>query len=292
MSNEMEVDAPEVKVDPRTADPTTLWNKYYSKERICKPIPPLLSMNAPIRADAVRFVCISDTHERLADVLPFRFIPPGDVFIHCGDFTNIGKKEAVMEFNEQIGSLPHKVKIVIAGNHELGFEDPEEPGKSVWTEKDAIQPQGYKLLTNCIYLQNSFTEVYGIRVYGSSFQNLEGWEFYRARGESILKEWLKIPAYNSSTPIDVLLTHTPPLGHNDLVVRRSYSERVGCAELLNVVEKRVRPKFHVFGHIHENNGLTTNDETVFINASICNNVLNPVDSPIIFDIPLPEGQKK
>lgn len=28
-------------------------------------------------------------------------------------------------------------------------------------------------------------------------------------------------------------------------------ERVGCLDLLNAVTERVRPKLHVFGHIHE-----------------------------------------
>ncbi len=27
--------------------------------------------------------------------------------------------------------------------------------------------------------------------------------------------------------------------------------RAGCVELLNTVQKRVRPKYHVYGHIHE-----------------------------------------
>ncbi|KAI1705255.1 calcineurin-like phosphoesterase domain-containing protein [Ditylenchus destructor] len=303
----MEIDALEVQIDPRSRDPTELWNRYLSKERICRPIP-ALSLDTPVRDDAVRFVCVSDTHEDLASLLasklvprriansvPQRYIPPGDVFVHCGDFTHIGEKAAVLKFNKQIGELPHKHKIVIAGNHEIGFEDSEDFAAKIernfkrFTRYCDIQPELYKLLTNCTYLQNSFTEVYGIRIYGSPYQETKGWEFYRTRGESILEEWLKIPTYNSATPIDVLLTHSPPLGHNDIGY---YSERLGCAELLNVVEKRVRPKFHVFGHIHENNGITTNDVTTFINASICNNDNKSVDSPIIFDIPLPEGQSK
>jgi predicted phosphodiesterase len=33
-------------------------------------------------------VCISDTHEKLDEILPF--IPKGDVLIHAGDFTEYG----------------------------------------------------------------------------------------------------------------------------------------------------------------------------------------------------------
>ena len=28
-------------------------------------------------------------------------------------------------------------------------------------------------------------------------------------------------------------------------------QRVGCVELLNTVQRRVQPRLHVFGHIHE-----------------------------------------
>jgi predicted phosphohydrolase len=49
----------------------------------------------------------------------------------------------VKDFNEWLGSLPHKHKIVIAGNHEIGFNS---------LTKEKIQK---KILTNCIYLQDS-----------------------------------------------------------------------------------------------------------------------------------------
>ena len=50
---------------------------------------------------------------------------------------------------------------------------------------------------------------------------------------------------------DVLITHGPPFG----ILDRCYDDqRVGCEELLKAV-KRVKPKLHVFGHIHENYGL-------------------------------------
>jgi hypothetical protein len=38
--------------------------------------------------------------------------------------------------------------------------------------------------------------------------------------------------------------------------------------------------------------MTTNGETVFVNASICDHSLNPRFNPLIFDLPLPEGQTK
>ena len=52
----------------------------------------------------------------------FRTIPEGDVLIHAGDFTRCGHLQEVKEFNTWLGTLPHKHKIVIAGNHELSFD--------------------------------------------------------------------------------------------------------------------------------------------------------------------------
>lgn len=40
-----------------------------------------------------------------------------------------------------------------------------------------------------------------------------------------------------------------PTGFRDWVPKEL--QRVGCVELLNTVQKRVRPKLHAFGHIHE-----------------------------------------
>ena len=47
----------------------------------------------------------------------------------------------------------------------------------------------------------------------------------------------------------------------------SDGNRAGCVDLLAAIADRVKPLFHVFGHIHEGYGATTNGATVFINAS-------------------------
>ena len=42
---------------------------------------------------------------------------------------------------------------------------------------------------------------------------------------------------------------SPFAGFLDWVPKKM--QRVGCMELLNTVQRRVQPKLHVFGHIHE-----------------------------------------
>lgn len=110
------------------------------------------SLSEPIKSNFVRFVCISDTHEKLDQLLPM--IPPGDVLIHCGDFTNFGDEAAIKKFDAEIGQLPHKYKIVIAGNHELGFEDNEDLTLRGEKYTGRGTPKGYELLKNCTYLHD------------------------------------------------------------------------------------------------------------------------------------------
>lgn len=71
------------------------------------------------------------------------------------------------------------------------------------------------------------------------------WAFNVPRGQQCLEKWENIP-----DGVDLLITHTPPLGHGDLCCS---GVRAGCVELLATVQKRVKPKYHVFGHIHEGN---------------------------------------
>uniref|UniRef100_A0A914EGT4 Calcineurin-like phosphoesterase domain-containing protein n=1 Tax=Acrobeloides nanus TaxID=290746 RepID=A0A914EGT4_9BILA len=278
-----------IEPDLFSDDPVTrLWKEWFeSGKRICKKIDVPVKSDEPIYKDKVRFVCISDTHGKLEELLPH--IPNGDILVHCGDFTNLGDRHELEEFNEKIGKLPHPHKIVIAGNHELGFDDSEDLSQRNIFMKDHGTHEGYKLLTNCTVIQDQMIEINGIKIYGTSWHPLENFAYYRPRGEPLLEKWNLIP-----DSIDVLLTHTPPLGHGDLVLRwiAQVHFRVGDVDLLNTIENRVKPKFHVFGHIHEDPGVTTNGVTTFINASICSHDLKVVNPPILFDVPLQPGFEK
>uniref|UniRef100_A0AC34PU88 Calcineurin-like phosphoesterase domain-containing protein n=2 Tax=Panagrolaimus sp. JU765 TaxID=591449 RepID=A0AC34PU88_9BILA len=188
-----------------------------------------------------------------------------------------------------LGKLPHKYKIVVPGNHELGFEDGEEMTERQLAGLSMLGiSKAYDMLTNVEYLVDRTIDVYGIKIFGSPWHPMPGYSFYRSRGQALLHKWNSIPA-----KVDVLVTHTPPLGHGDYNAwNKCDGVLAGCAELLNTVEYRVKPKFHVFGHIHDRHGATTNGHTTFINASICDHKLNVNNPPIIFDIPLPYGQSK
>lgn len=141
---------------------------------------------------------------------------------------------------------------------------PETYGKEEDELKEAVNSLNIKeYLTNCTYLEDSSVDLYGIKIYGtpwyvnililfqfksiidSYFRQPEfgNWGFNLKRGDECLKKWNLIPE-----DTDILITHSPPLGYGDLVCS---GVRAGCTELLATVQKRVKPKYHVFGHIHE-----------------------------------------
>lgn len=79
-------------------------------------------------------------------------------------------------FSLSSGTLPYEIKIVIAGNHELTFDqefmaDLIKQDFYYFPSASKLKPENYEnvqsMLTNCIYLQDSDVTVRGFRIYGS-----------------------------------------------------------------------------------------------------------------------------
>lgn len=191
----------------------------------------------------MRIVCVSDTHGRHRDLT----LPPGDLLVHAGDLTRRGRLDELEDFDRWLGSLDraYRDKVVICGNHDFCFQE---------------QPQAARArVTNAVYLEDGSATVGGLTVYGSPWQPwFGGWAFNLARGPDLAAVWAKIPAGT-----DILVTHGPPAGILDRTVR---GEFVGCQDLLDRVWE-VRPRLHVFGHIHEAAGRADVDGLTFVNAS-------------------------
>ena len=66
-----------------------------------------------------KLVCLSDTHSYHNQIN----VPAGDILIHAGDITYRGEMDVIEDFVSWIKRLPHKYKIVVFGNHELGMEN-------------------------------------------------------------------------------------------------------------------------------------------------------------------------
>lgn len=80
------------------------------------------------------------------------------------------------------------------------------------------------------------------------------------------------------------MTHGPPAGHGDIVRGGNH---VGCVELMNTVQLRVQPKYHLFGHIHEAYGFSTDRWTIFGNCSILDRRYQVANPAFVFDYPNP-----
>jgi len=208
----------------------------------------------------MRLVLISDTHDLHAQVR----VPDGDILIHAGDLSMMGHLPDVSDFDAWLAGLPHRHKIVIAGNHDFCFE------------RQAAEAEAR--LTHAHYLRDSGLTLEGIRFYGSPWQPwFFDWAFNLQRGPEIRAKWDLIP-----DGIDVLITHGPPAGHGDLT---TLGDRAGCVDLLDAL-RRVKPRLHVFGHIHEGYGQTREGETFCINASTCDVKYAAVNAPIVLDWPV------
>ena len=206
-----------------------------------------------------RIVCLSDTHnyhDRIA-------VPSGDILIHAGDATGRGTAREIAAFNEWFAALPHRFKVFVAGNHDWLFE----------TDNSAAR----KLLDDSIlYLQDSAIFIEGLKIYGAPWQpRFYDWAFNLNRGREMAEKWSLI---DKNT--DVLITHGPPFGILD---ETPAGDRAGCEELRKTIA-RIRPRAHIFGHIHHGYGTTEKFGVNFFNASICDESYAPVNAPIVFDL--------
>ncbi len=177
-------------------------------------------------------VCISDTHGMHESIE----LPEGDMIIHAGDFSTRGGLQEVERFLTWYNSLSYIYKILIAGNHDLLFED-----------YPLLKAQLLRVYSDIIYLENEEATVEGIKIYGSPVQpRFHDWAFNVDRGTPIKEFWNRIPENT-----DILITHGPPYGYGDFI---PYHGNIGCEDLLNTVLYN-KPKYHIFGHIHESYGL-------------------------------------
>lgn len=63
---------------------------------------------------------------------------------------------------------------------------------------------------------------------------------------------------------------------------------VGDDELLKIVREKVKPLYHIFGHIHEGYGVEKKNGTTYINASSCTKDYRPINKPVVFELPVKE----
>ena len=208
----------------------------------------------------MRIVAISDTHGQHQDLR----LHKGDLLIHAGDISGLGRPGEVKSFLDWFAAQDFTYKIFIAGNHDFFFET------AVKEAIEKIIPPGVD------YLYDSSVEIGDLKIWGSPITPwFHDWAFNRTRGRNIRKHWEHIPS-----DVDVLITHGPPLGILDETM---HGECVGCEDLLEKINT-VKPKYHIFGHIHEGYGSLSKNGTQFINASILDAGYVIRNKPVVLDV--------
>jgi predicted phosphodiesterase len=219
----------------------------------------------------MKIVCISDTHNRHKEI----DCGKGDIILHAGDATGRGQSGEIKPFLKWYGSLDFNWKIMIAGNHDWGFEKEPERFEEMCRKYGVIYLNDSGVTIKCPWTKEE------IKIWGSPVQpTFCNWAFNRdiehlpngdpyhgfKKHPLIKPHWDMIP-----NDTDILITHGPPYGIRDTVPRwhgiSGDVEHVGCPHLMDTIENRVKPMMHVFGHIHEEYGVSYKGKTMFVNAA-------------------------
>jgi Icc-related predicted phosphoesterase len=237
---------------------------------------------------SVRFVVMSDTHNTVRTADDARRVPCGDIFIHCGDMTVDGTAEEARAFNAWLGYLPHPVKVVIAGNHDL-FAHPESfaanvaqcskarraahtGGEAAVALLDNPSPAAFaswrhivrtSILSNATHYlegERAVVAVPGkgvVHLVGAPYTDVIAVSAMRAfalseaaQGDALAVAW---PV--RAEAVDVLITHGPPRGVLDTFLGHHTGSHVLAAHIARRWwEVGDCPTAHVFGHVHKQFG--------------------------------------
>ena len=192
-------------------------------------------------------------------------IPPCDLLLIGGDILMGGQgapdQAGVLKVVTGPWVVEHRMSgvgavVAVAGNHDFIFqESPEQVPPLPWH-----------------YLEDSGVEAEGLKIWGSPWQ-LPYFDWaYNMKEEELEKKWALIP-----DDTDILVTHSPPYGFGD----KTRDGHCGSRTLLERV-KQVKPKLHVFGHIHIGYGVYPTADTIFVNAALVNASYQLQNQPLQF----------
>lgn len=202
----------------------------------------------------MKILVISDTHN-LHEQLT---LPPADMIIHCGDATTSSGLAELLSFSNWFKNLDYKYKIFVPGNHDWFCTS-----NGYYTVKNMLGP-------SVNFLINDYVEIEELKIFGSA---REGYE--------------RCPAN-----IDILITHEPPSCILDEMPAFSkfnsdpHPMHMGSTVLLTAIVDRIKPRYHLFGHIHECGGETEIHKGIsFFNTAVLDEHYHMVrPSGLILDI--------
>lgn len=196
--------------------------------------------------------CIADLHGYMPK------LPGGDILVIAGDCTARDTFTHWENLGGWMVGLDYDFIVLVAGNHDFALNDYKE-------EVLELLPD------NVVYLQDEYAIIRGISFYGVPWTPLfYDWAFMLPRYSEELKEKFN----NIPDKVDILVTHGPPQG----ILDECDKGKVGCEYLREVLaEKNI--KYHVFGHIHEEQGKEeVFENTRCYNVSFCDGRYKPKGS--------------
>lgn len=214
----------------------------------------------------MKVACLSDIHGYINQ---FSEIFPGiDLVILPGDFCSLDRQD---EQEKEFPGITEKLRemfpdaqefIVVPGNHDYLLDSLSKS----WNPDLAFRKllgADFKVLIDERYIFLNLLTGESLEIYGAPRTDL--WmAFPRLHGSVDIK---RIPL-----GIDILVTHEAPRWYS-LDCVKEYVGRYGTSEpgneLLYERVRIVKPKYHIFGHIHRN-CIKDSGETVFINCSQMN----------------------
>lgn len=220
----------------------------------------------------MRITALSDTHGKHNEINKID-LPGGDLLIHAGDLSNIGLPHQIQDFCYWFNSIKgYTYKVFIAGNHDFLFENHSKLSSEIVNSYETIR-----------YLEDSEKTIevddLSVNIYGSPWQpEFNNWAFNLPHnGDELANVWNDVPENT-----DILITHGPPKFILDSI---ETVKDLGCELLRNRV-KQIKPKLHIFGHIHSGNGYMFDKNTHFINVCVLNERYEYRYKPKTFDLDL------
>ena len=200
----------------------------------------------------MKIIAISDTHNHNIEAILRN--KSADVLVIAGDITGSGSYGELAKFEMQLQGVRDQFEEIlwIGGNHDFGLCD--YPGLAL-----EIADR-----TKTKYIQRTLATVKGINFWGeASVPGLPNMAFpYKS-------DYL----FNTAPEgIDVLVTHGPPKGILDKAPKYGNEENTvsyGCRILRHAIFTQIKPKVHIFGHIHHSHGFRSKGGIRFYNVSIC-----------------------
>lgn len=230
----------------------------------------------------MKIVVTSDTH------FPFSIpgnpdegvpgIPEGDVLLHCGDLMYSGYPDEWYLRLGCLAAMPHKIKILIPGNHDFHIENYNGIARAELRNKANVH-----LLDD----RRPVVEVDGLKIFGIPFvTGLPGWAYNML--EINLARWLE-SAWSETMPPDIVMSHAPMRGVLDAIApeqaKRKKQNRVGSRALRSWFEGfATKPPLWFHGHIHESYGHERVDGCDVYNVAMCDREYKHRNPPVVLEI--------